>query len=596
MTTITTEPKSAPRKRLPRLRRALSREALFSSLIVFLGVAAVTLSGDLYWRQLLLIACLYLIAANGLNLLRAQAEQMSFGQGAVMGVAAYVTALATSVWNLPGAVAVLLGLLGGMLAGLLMALPALRVQGYYLGFVTMAAALALPHIYFLLKDQTKAVTGVNVPPSWIHDAVFGNVTWLTLGVVLCAIGSIYLVALVRSSRFGRRLKIAGVSPEAAATLGLRPGTLRLEAFAVSSLCASVAGVLYIGLIQYIAPGSFTLTLSILLFFIVIIGGPGTIAGPLAGVVLLYLVPDGLLSSLLDYRLLVYGLIAFIVMFFIPDGIVGGVRRLIRRMRPHVANSGVISLEPVIEGMPRVEVSASERPDRLLRVEGVTKSFGKVQALSGATLEIGTGTLHAIVGPNGSGKTTLLNAISGLIRPDSGTIEFAGRDVTRESATNRARAGLARTFQTPRVIPEFSVWENIDCGRTPEAHAPIADSLREVRAQWDTISASTLPHGQRRFLEVLRVLNQSPKLLALDEPAAGLSRSERQEFVRLLRIVIESTGATVLMVEHDLDLVWSAADVISVVDGGRVIAHGTPSELRHSPEIAHLFTGVTHVEG
>jgi len=579
-----------------RMRASLSREAFITSAIVVIAVVGVTAGGERYWRQLLLVACLYLIATNGLNLLRAQAEQMSFGQGAVMGVAAYATALSFAVWNLPGFVSVIIGLVAGMLAGLLMSLPSLRVQGYYLGFVTMAAALALPHIYFLFQEETHAITGVNVPRSFLQESLFGLFDWVTIAIIVATVASIYLVAVVRSSRFGRRLKIAGYSPEAAATLGLRPGSLRLAAFAVSSLTASVAGVLYIGLIQYVAPGSFTLTISILLYFIVIIGGPGRIAGPLAGVVVLYLLPDGVLSSLLDYRLLVYGLIAFLVMFFIPDGIIGGLRRLIRRVRPQVNNSGSISLEPVIEGMPRVPTVEVAPGEPILKVENIVKSFGSVHALRGASFEISAGQLHAIVGPNGSGKTTLLNAISGLIKPDEGLIQFNGVDITREDATKRAKRGLARTFQTPRVLADMSVWENIDCGSGAEQNSPIAESLETVREQWDAISASTLPHGQRRFLEVLRVLNQSPKLLALDEPAAGLSRSERQEFVRLLRIVIESTGATVLMVEHDLDLVWSAADVISVVDGGQVIAHGTPSELRHSEKIAHLFTGVNHVEG
>lgn len=578
------------------MRPALAREAGISSTLVVLAVGYVVVTGNLYWKQILLVACLYLIVANGLNILRSQAEQMSFGQGAVMSVAGYVTALATAVWEWSGILSVVAGLVAGMLTGLVLSLPSLRVQGYYLGFVTMAGALALPDIYYLFKDTTQATTGVNVLPSAINDTITGDLDWLTLAIVVCVVLSIVLVGLVRSSLMGRQMKLAGTSPEAASTLGLRPGALRLKAFAIASFCASVAGVLYIGLILYIAPGSFTLSLSILLYFIVIIGGPGTIAGPLAGVIVLYVVPDGALADLLDYRLLVYGVIAFLVMFFIPDGIVGGLLRLIRRLRPAGKAAGVISLEPVLENLPPRRAADDVGRGPLLVLDDVKRSFGSVQALRGASVTVGRGELHAIVGPNGSGKTTLLNAISGLVVPDAGTIEFDGADITRLSATDRALKGLARTFQTPRILAELSVWENIDCGAKTKEPSWVAESLSAVRDEWDTISAGLLPHGQRRFLEVLRVLHRSPQLLALDEPAAGLSRAERAEFGRLLRNVVESTGATVLMVEHDLDLVWSIADVISVVDGGRVIAAGTPAELRHLPEISHLFTGVTHVEG
>lgn len=580
-----------------RLRPALARETWLSSLLIVVAVAVTVVAGSQYWSHILLLGCVYLIAANGLNLLRSQAGQMSFGQGAIVGVAAYVTALAAAVWELPAPLPVVAGLVAGLITGLLMSLPSLRVQGFYLGFVTMAAALALPEFLYLFEEQTRAMTGVNVLPSWVHTTLFGSVDILMILVVVCAAASLLLVAAVQSSRFGRQMRMAGESPEAASTLGLSPGGLRLAAFGLSSACASVAGVLYVGLIQYVAPGSFALALSIMLYFIVVIGGPGTIAGPIAGVVIMYFVPDVLLASYLDYRMLIYGMLAMVVMFAIPDGVVGGLRRLVRRVKRETGDVGIISLTPILQNAPAADERAETSDDIVLSVQDVTRSFGSVRALDGASLEIRRGTLHAVVGPNGSGKTTLLNAISGLIAADSGSIRFDDQDVTRLSATGRARLGLARTFQTPRVLGGLSVWENIDCGASAERPIPwVAEALESVRAEWDAIGASRLPHGQRRFLEVLRVLHRGPQLVALDEPAAGLSHLERAEFGRLLRELVSATGITILMVEHDLELVWSSADMISAVDGGRVIATGTPAELRHSDTIAHLFSGVSHVGG
>ncbi|RBY84125.1 ATP-binding cassette domain-containing protein [Blastococcus sp. TF02A-30] len=596
---LTSAEVTAPAGRRNLLRPDIRREVALGIGIVVLAVAVPIVAGNAYWLQAILLAAVYVVAASGLNILRAQAEQLSFGQGAVMGVAAYITALAATAWEHPLPVAVLLGFLAGMAAGMLLALPSLRVQGYYLGFVTMAGALALPEIFFLFEEQTRAVTGVNVATSAIRDVAFWRTEWLTLVILLCAVAALVVAGLIKSSRFGRQLKVAGTSPEAAMTLGLRPGRLRLQAFAIASLMASVAGVLYVLLIQYVAPGSFTLALSIMLYFVVVIGGAGTIVGPILGVGVLYLVPDVALASLVDYRLLIYGITAFVIMFLMPDGIAGGLRRAIHRLRGRTAPAATISLREVLAQAPEAgdgATAAARTGGPLLRAEGLAARFGEVQALDGVDLEIGRGEIHAIVGPNGSGKTTLLNALSGLVAVDSGTVHFDGEDVSSTGASGRARLGLARTFQTPRVFADMTVWENVDCGADDGRTHWFAEALEAVRADWDELPAATLPHGQRRFLEVARALRRGPVLIALDEPAAGLSVAERKEFSALLRSVVAATGASVLMVEHDLELVWGTADRISVVDAGRVVVSGPPAEIRHLPEIGRLFAGVNHVAG
>jgi branched-chain amino acid transport system permease protein len=604
MTSKATVPRATMRVGRTRhlVRPELRRELSLGIAIVIVGVAVPLVSGNSYWLQAILLANVYLIAASGLNILRSQAGQMSFGQGAILGVSAYTMALAVSAWGFSTFSGALLGFAAGMVAGLLMSLPSLRVQGYYLGLVTMAGALALPEVFFLFQDQTQATTGVNLLASGINQIVFWRIDWITIAIVACSIGSLALTGIVRSSRFGRQLRVAGASPEAASTLGLKPGRLRLQAFALASVCASLAGVLYVLLIQYVAPGSFTLDQSILLYFVVIIGGPGTIAGPIAGVVVLYLVPEVALSSLLDYRLLIYGVIAYVVMFLMPDGVVGGLRRLAMSLRKKVNAGGVISLEALLANAPpgAMEVpnqaGSSDTGAVLLRAENLSARFGRVQALDGISIEIGRGEIHAIVGPNGSGKTTLLNALSGLVNVDQGTIWFNGEDISAVSASGRAGRGMARTFQTPRVFGDMTVWENVDCG--PSRRRPLGDwieeSLDEVRAQWDDIDGHTLPHGQHRFLEIARAVHRAPVLLALDEPAAGLSPAERQELSSLLRAVVTATGASVVMVEHDLELVWGAADYISVIDAGKVLVAGRPAEIRQMPEIRRLFAGVTDV--
>jgi branched-chain amino acid transport system permease protein len=261
--------------------------------------------------------------------------------------------------------------------------------------------------------------------------------------------------------------------------------------------------------------------------------------------------------------------------------------------------GLTSLEPIIDAAAKEGVVKPTSGQPVLSVSGVSRKFNAVVALEDVGFEIQPGEIHAIVGPNGSGKTTMLNAISGLISLESGTIRIGGVDVTSKSASRRARMGLGRTFQQPRILDSLSAWENVDLGPTPSSSASKAwldRVLSGFRAGWDSIAAGTLPHGQRRSLEVIRAMRAEPSLLALDEPAAGLSHAERDQFGRLLRQISESTGAAILMVEHDLELVWGTADRITVLDRGRVVVTGVPAVVRAHPDVAKLFVGVGNAEG
>ncbi len=578
------------------VRPQLRKELVISAVLVIALTLVPALSGNVYWTQIVLLASLYLIAATGLNLLRSEAGQMSFGQGAVFGAAAYATAMASGLHGLPFWLGALIGFAVGVIVGGLLALPSLRVQGYYLGFVTLAGALAFPQLLYIFDEQTSALTGITVAVPELTKTAFGSVSWLTLIIMVVTCLSLAFYGVFRSSRLSRQMRVAGASPETAVTLGLRPGRLRISAFIIASVLTSIAGVLYIPLIQYVAPSSFLLSFSVLLYFIVVIGGPGSILGPLIGVALLYVVPNAALAGAGEYRLLIYGVIAFLAMFLMPEGVVGSIREFFDKRRNRNRPQSNISLAPILECAPQLkhsESSSAKLPNQpILDIEDVSKRFGAVAAIDDMTLQVSPGHIYGIVGPNGSGKTSLLNAISGLVSVDEGTILFKGTDVTKSPASKRARLGMARTFQAPRVLDDLSVWENLELGdRNASEPIWLTEALDEVKVEWDQIPASQLPHAQKRFLEIIRVMRQGPSLLVLDEPASGLSIAERSEFRELLRGLVSSTGATVILVEHDLELVWQIADEISVVDTGKIVLSGTPSELRNHSIISHLFTGV-----
>lgn len=565
-------------------RRWLLRDARVELLLGICVVTATTIlplaTGSIYWGQVFLLANIYVIAAVSLNILRGEAGQISFGQGAIFGAGAYATAMAAGIYGVQIAVAMLIGVLFALGFGLLLSLPALRVQGYYLAFVTVGAAVVFPELLRAFDDFTQAITGVSVFVPGVGETIVLGMDWVALAILGFTVAALMGHALLHSSRLGRQMRVAAASPEAALSLGISPGLMRMAAFMISAVGTGIAGVLYVALFGFASPGAFPLGLSILLYFAVVVGGESTIVGPIAGIYLLHVVPNNVLTEFVEYRLLIYGLLALGIMLLFPAGLVGTVRELLNRIFDRPAGA-MISIDALVD---EAEVSASPSTPAadasVLKVRGATKSFGAVRALADMSLDLKRGEVHALVGPNGSGKTTLLNALSGFVRLESGELEIDGMRASRWSTRRRTRQGLGRTFQTPRVFEDMSVWENVDVTRVDGDRAaclsPVA--LRRARPDWESVRAATLAHGQRRLLELARVLRSKPRILLLDEPAAGLSPQARTEFADALRLLARKAGLGVILVEHDLRLVWEVADRITVMEDGRVVDSGTPKEL------------------
>jgi branched-chain amino acid transport system ATP-binding protein len=242
---------------------------------------------------------------------------------------------------------------------------------------------------------------------------------------------------------------------------------------------------------------------------------------------------------------------------------------------------------------------------ILRLENLHKKFGGLAVTDGISLDIAPGEVHAIIGPNGAGKTTLLNEISGILSVDSGRILFDGKDVTHVSAHQRARAGIARTFQITSIVPGFTVLENamlavqaqarstFDFVR-PEAFdrdiaAAAGDVLEQVGlAVRARTPAGLLSHGEKRSLEIAIAIALKPKLVLLDEPAAGTGRGETEQLVEMLAAL--KSRFTIVLVEHDMQAVFALADRISVLVYGRVIASGKPEEIRADPAVKMAYLG------
>lgn len=577
-----------------------TRQLLLACVLVVLSGIVPDWFGSSYWTHCFQLVNLFIAVAAFQNLLMHDAGQSSFGQGAIFGVAAYGAAIASSMFGQPYVVAAIVGVLAAVVASFLYALPALRVQGYYLGFVTMSAATVFPEMLIAFNTHTKGVNGISISfATWQERTILGlsPLSLLVSGVACAALAA---HVILRRTSLGRRLHVAAISPEAAQSLGISPGVMRFTAFTLVAVGTGLAGTLYTPIVGFISPAAFGLDTSILFFLAVIVGGRGQILGPVVGVWLLYLLPNILLADLHSYRLLAYGMAALIVMLAMPDGVVGTYERWRNRRRSSETPLR-LGLESLLDIDNRKAPGRGASNEIAIDVQSGSKSYGAVAALDGVTLQIKRHQIHGLVGANGSGKTTLLNMLSGFARLDSGSLRIAGHDISSRAAHRIVHLGLGRTFQTPRIFSTMSLWENIQIGIDAAAglHHDVAAGrhhnkiLTELEDKMQGRSVELVPHGQRRLVELMRVVLTGADILLLDEPAAGLSPAERQQFRSLLCHMRDVLGTTIVLVEHDLELVWGIADTITVLETGKVVAHGTTAEISENPSVKKLFIQVVH---
>jgi ABC-type branched-subunit amino acid transport system permease subunit/ABC-type branched-subunit amino acid transport system ATPase component len=361
--------------------------------------------------------------------------------------------------------------------------------------------------------------------------------WVIAAVAAIAL---WMTANLRRSAWGRAFVAVKDSEVAAESLGLSAYYVRIAAFTVSAAFAGAAGALFAFLNGYISPDSFTLQTSILFLLVLLFGGLGQIAGPVVGSLVLALLPE-LLTRIADYRLILYGALLLASIYWLPAGVVGALRRGRRPTAAAGANSAGASSGPFSPGGPAPSATGAA-----LTVERVSVAFGGVAALSEVSLEVPAHRITALIGPNGAGKTTLLNVLSGYYAPDAGHIALAGRPIAGRPPHLIARAGVARTFQTAQLFGELSAGDNVavgvagprlggllarSAGRPPRGAAsaswrpgpaifsPTGPDLRGRHA------ADSLAAGLRRRVEIARALATRPRLLLLDEPAAGLTPAE-----------------------------------------------------------------------
>jgi branched-chain amino acid transport system permease protein len=568
------------------------------------------------------------VGALALNLLVGYAGQISLGHGAILGVGSFAAGLITSGAGLPMWVALPVAAVASGVIALAVGFPALRLRGLYLAIVTITFAFAMYNFVLQWSGFTGGSAGVVLLRRlWGNVTIPGQADMLAASLVVLVLAWL-LDANVTRTKLGRAFRVIRESEPVAGSFGIDVARYKLLAFVLSGALAGVAGALF-GFTTYLvnsetfAPAG-GIDFSLLLLIIVVVGGLGSRAGAVTAAYVFSLF-EFVIGDRFGTGSFVYGLVpitgSLLLMFTVarhPDGFAGMIRerREGRRRRAAVrdeADRPVPSLA-AIQQPP----TAASRPVHLdsaapvLEVQGISKRFGGLLAVDGASMRVGRGEIVGLIGPNGAGKTTLFNCISGLLRPDSGAVCMGGRDISALSAHDRAALGLSRTFQQIGLAKDQSILENMLLAQHVLAGygsssalvytTRVAHSETQMRERaLSTITAlgfegredtpvKLLSGGQQRIVEVACALLTDPELLMLDEPSAGMAPVVTESLADRLRDLRDSMGRTVLLIEHNVPLVLDVCDRVYVLAAGRVVASGTPDEILAHPEVISAYLG------
>jgi branched-chain amino acid transport system permease protein len=617
----------------PFVVEALTAAALIAApfILPYLGFTPTTINRILVWG----------VFGLGFDILFGFTGLLSFGQSAFFGTGGMVAAYLLTIVNFPYVMPSLLaGTLVSAAIGYLVGLIALRRTGIYFAMITVAIAEVF---YFVEFNPLSAYTGgenglpgVPSPSLYLGFTTFRFNTDWTLYVFLAFwyfVGAVLAVRIVRSP-VGAVLRAIRDNPLRAAAVGHNIHSYKLTAFVVAAAYAGFAGGL-LGLMQgFMPPDAFMFDTSGQLVMLTAIGGAGTLFGPLIGATVWLYLHDFLQTTLnlgASWKL-VLGLVFVLLICFLRRGLIGGIEDLynyvagrgMKEAEPQdaapisgltaeqeqKAAEAALAREPDVVAMPARHRETDRKSGPILQATGLTKHYGGVHANTDINFTVNHGELRGIIGPNGAGKTTFFRMLTCEVPPTSGTIVFEGRDITGLDVTDVCQLGLTKSYQINQLFSRLTVRENLTIAALAELRGKfrldlfkrsdrIPGLIEQVEHTLELVnltgradaSVSELAYGEKRRLEVGLALATSPSLLLLDEPLAGMSPRERVETVRLLKSI--SQGRTMIIIDHDMDLLFELVERVTVLQEGRVLVEGTPDDIKGNAKVQEAYLGGVH---
>ncbi|MGJ5048779.1 ABC transporter permease subunit [Bradyrhizobium oligotrophicum] len=541
--------------------------------IGLVGVAAAVtlpLYANGYYLALGISILYFTVLATAWAMFSGPTRYVSLATAAFFGIGAYTAAVTGETLSWPLQLMTAAGV--GAVVAAITGLSTLRLSGIY--FIIFSFGLAE------LIRQLVIWYEVNIHKS-VGRYLFSDITQEMLYWQLCALTALVFLAgfLLTRSRYGLALRAIGADETAARHSGIDATAVKLGVFILSAMFMSVTGAIMAPRWTYIDPAiAFNPMISFQVVIMALLGGAGSLIGPVLGVIPLVLLFEVLTAALPNHFSIVLGLIFIGIVMALPKGVIGVVDRVWRR-EPKVAGA-----QPQTSG------------GTLLTAETVGKSFGGLRAVDKVSLDVRAGEILGVIGPNGSGKTTLLNMLSGALVPSDGTIRFDGTVINGMAAHRIARLGLARTFQLVRVMPDLTVAENVAAAalfRTRQTGAA-AESIHELLALvgldgMAEMLAGDLTYIDQKRLELARALALHPRVVLLDEWLAGLNPTELETGIGLIAS-LRDRGITIVMVEHVMDAIRALCDRCVVMSAGVVIARGTPDEVLADPAVITAYLG------
>jgi branched-chain amino acid transport system permease protein len=584
----------------------LARRYGIWALVAVLTLVALLPLPDFWITQLNYIG-LYSLVCMGLVLLTGVAGLTSFGQAAFVGIGAYATAWLTLNAGLSPWITLIIGIGVTALCALLLAWLTLRMSGHYLPLATMAWGLSLYYLMGNLAALGKydGLLGIESLSLFGWELGQGRGFFaLTWSAVLTA-----ALAIIRllDSRAGRAVRSLRNGTQMAEAMGVNTLRYKIMIFLVAAMLASVSGWLFAHLQRSVNPSPFGLKMGIEYLFMSVVGGVGYVWGALTGALLTKLLEDQLqvlLPQLLgtsgSYETIVFGIVLVLMLKYLPDGLWSFVEQRLPRPDRKVDWGGAARL---------AERDKPARGELVLDVRKLRKQFGGLVAVNDIEFQIRAGQIVGLIGPNGAGKSTTFNLITGLLSRTSGNVLFRGKEIGGLGSRQIAARGIARTFQHVKMIAEMTVLENVALGAHLRGNKGMASAVlrfnraeekqlfREAQRQLERIGMGAFLHeqagklamGPQRLMEIARALCSDPALLLLDEPAAGLRHKEKQALADVLR-QLRAEGMSILLVEHDMDLVMDVCDHLVVMEFGTRLTEGTPGQVQQSPEVRAAYLG------